>query len=182
MPRPIKWVSNSLSQARHNKSLDASGGGVFLNLIRPAKVDLIRAAASTQPLCRYCFVRDKSMEGGNTQSTQLIRRVESAPSGLKPYRFTLRDDNEQHYHRRMRVIESPVYIALAWRANAKSQVHSLGLFRLDLRGLLSAGYIRSDGPQPDDEVRVRFHRANNGTIYLQTKQGAPALAVAPAPV
>ena len=33
-----------------NKSLDASGGSVFLNLIRPAKGVLIRAAASTEPL------------------------------------------------------------------------------------------------------------------------------------
>jgi hypothetical protein len=32
-----------------NKSLDASGGSVFRNLIRPAQGALIRAAASTQP-------------------------------------------------------------------------------------------------------------------------------------
>jgi hypothetical protein len=31
-----------------NKSLDASGGSVFRNLIRPAMLDSIRAAASTQ--------------------------------------------------------------------------------------------------------------------------------------
>ena len=33
-----------------NKSLDASGGGVFLNLRGAAKSALIRAAASTQTL------------------------------------------------------------------------------------------------------------------------------------
>jgi len=33
-----------------NKSLDASGGSVFLNLLGAAKGALIRAAASTQPL------------------------------------------------------------------------------------------------------------------------------------
>ena len=32
-----------------NKSLDASGGSVFRNLIREAMLALIRAAASTQP-------------------------------------------------------------------------------------------------------------------------------------
>ena len=36
---------------RANKSLDASGGSVFLNLLGAAKGALIRAAASTQPLC-----------------------------------------------------------------------------------------------------------------------------------
>jgi len=38
-----------------NKSFDASGGSVFLNLISPAMLDLIRAAASTQPLSRFAF-------------------------------------------------------------------------------------------------------------------------------
>lgn len=81
----------------------------------------------------------------------------------------------------MLIIESPVYIQLAWRATAQSQVHSLGVFRLDLRGLLSAGYIRSERPNSEDEVRVRFYRANDGIIYLQSKKGSPALAVAAAP-
>jgi hypothetical protein len=36
-----------------NKSLDASGGSVFLNLLGAAKGALSRAAASTQPLCGF---------------------------------------------------------------------------------------------------------------------------------
>lgn len=115
-------------------------------------------------------------------SNELVRRVESAPAGVRPLRFTLRDDNAQHYHRRMLIIQSPVYVKLAWRATAMSQVHSLGVFRLDLRGLLSAGYIRRERPNWEGEVRVRFYRANNGVIYLQSKRGSPALAVAAAPV
>jgi hypothetical protein len=122
------------------------------------------------------------MESDTAQSNELVWRVESAPAGVKPRRCTLRDDNAQHYHRTMRLIESPVLIKLAWRANATSQVHSLGLFRLDLRRLLSAGYIRPEGSNSEDVVRVRFYRANNGMVYIQTKQGAPAIAVAPAPV
>jgi len=39
------------NQGRSNKSLDASGGSVFLNLLGAAEGALIRAAASTQPLC-----------------------------------------------------------------------------------------------------------------------------------
>jgi len=37
-------------ETKHNKSLDASGGSMFLNLISAAKGALIRAAASTPPL------------------------------------------------------------------------------------------------------------------------------------
>jgi len=42
-----------ISTTRHNKSLDASGGSVFLNLRGVAKGALIRAAAST--LALDCF-------------------------------------------------------------------------------------------------------------------------------
>ena len=122
------------------------------------------------------------MRNPTPPSDELVRRVEFTPVGIKARRFTLRDDNAQHYHREMLIIESPVYVKLAWRATAKSQVHSLGTFRLDLRGLLSAGYIRRERPNLEDAVRVRLFRANNGTIYLQSKQGSPALAVAAAPV
>jgi hypothetical protein len=44
---------NPHDKQRHDKSLDASGGSVFLNLLGAAKGALIRAAASTPPLC--CF-------------------------------------------------------------------------------------------------------------------------------
>ena len=41
---------SAVSNNAYNKSLDASGGSVFRNLIGAAEVALIRAAASTQPL------------------------------------------------------------------------------------------------------------------------------------
>jgi len=43
------------NHGRDNKSLDASGGSVFLNLLGAAEGALIRAAASTQPLSRIAF-------------------------------------------------------------------------------------------------------------------------------
>ena len=46
MPR----ANRARRRARHNKSLDASGGSVFLNLLGAAEGALNRAAASTQPL------------------------------------------------------------------------------------------------------------------------------------
>jgi hypothetical protein len=154
------------------------------NLLGPYKRMSFGSSVSNTAMEQAGDNLNKTVSRGNsmTQSAELVRRVESAPAGVKPRRFTLRDDNAKHYHRQMRIIESPVYVELAWRANAKSQVHSLGLFRLDLRGLLSAGYVRAETPNSEDEVRVRFYRASNGMIYLQTKQGSPALVVAPAPV
>ena len=50
-----------LDNAADNKSLDASGGGVFLNLLGMAEGALIRAAASTQTLC--CLAIEKRKTG-----------------------------------------------------------------------------------------------------------------------
>jgi hypothetical protein len=47
----------AITRTQPNKSLDASGGSVFLNLLDAAKGALIRAAASTQPLCRRRFLK-----------------------------------------------------------------------------------------------------------------------------
>ncbi len=46
----LSICENDLIRAQSNKSLDASGGSVFLNLIGAAKGALIRAAASIQTL------------------------------------------------------------------------------------------------------------------------------------
>src|SRR5207253_11036074 len=44
----------------YTRSLDASGGSVFLNLLGAAEGALIRAAASTQPLGGTRLIRDDS--------------------------------------------------------------------------------------------------------------------------
>jgi hypothetical protein len=112
----------------------------------------------------------------------LARRVTTAPPRAAIRRFTLRDDNAQHHHGRMRTLDSPVFLQVAWRANARSPVHDLGLWRLDLLGLLRAGYIRSERPGDDSEVRVRLYRAADGFIYLQSRRDAPALSLVRAPL
>ena len=50
------WAILLVLTARHNKSLDASGGSVFRNVLGAAQGALIRAAASTQPLCASVFI------------------------------------------------------------------------------------------------------------------------------
>jgi len=45
--------AGNLIEAPPNKSLDASGGSLFRNELDAAQGPLIRAAASTQPLCSF---------------------------------------------------------------------------------------------------------------------------------
>src|SRR5437016_3005383 len=54
---PRIFCDTSLPEFSHSLSLDATGGSVFLNLLRAAEGALIRAAASTQPLCCFVFSR-----------------------------------------------------------------------------------------------------------------------------
>ena len=96
--------------------------------------------------------------------------------------FTLRDDNQQHYHRAVALKESPYYVALAWRAERGSPVHDLGIYRLDLLCLLQRQHIRVESPQRSDQVRVRFFRAADGWIYIQANIDAPALKVIKSPI
>ncbi len=110
------------------------------------------------------------------------KRIAVVPVGAKAHLYTLRDDNNQHYHRAVALKDTPYFVELAWRAARNAPVHTLGTFRLDLPALLKAGYIRSESSRVADEVRVRFFRAGDGWIYLQSTLNAPALRVIEAPI
>ncbi len=60
----IAIVDHVVRMAGPNKSLDASGGSAFLNLLRAAKGALIRAAASTQTFARIAFWKDNKRARG----------------------------------------------------------------------------------------------------------------------
>jgi predicted aspartyl protease len=67
-----------------------------------------------------------------------------------------------------------MYLGLSWRETDQDAVTRVGLFRLDLPGLLKERYIRwepkdSSGP----EVRVRVIRTGDGHFYLQVNQDGP---------
>ena len=89
-------------------------------------------------------------------------------------RWTLREDNQSHYHGVVSLNESPLLLELLWRPNATAQVSRVGLFRLNLEKLLAGGYIRRDPVDSihGNDVRVRFVQAN-GRFYIQTRSGEP---------
>jgi hypothetical protein len=89
-------------------------------------------------------------------------------------RWTLRADNHGHYHSIVRLSECPLFLELHWRPTAVDAVRPVGVFRLDLDGLLRDRYIRhepagSHGP----DVRVRVVRDDDGSFYVQTKRDEP---------
>ncbi len=105
----------------------------------------------------------------------LCEPVQVAPAGAKVRKWILREDNNSHYHGVVRLDDSPIYLELFWRRTAESPVHRVGLFRLNLPGLLQGRFIRyepadSSGP----EVRLRIVRAE-GQFFVQARQEGPCI-------
>lgn len=105
----------------------------------------------------------------------LCEPVQVVSAGAKVRKWTLREDNKSHYHGVVRLDDSPLYLELFWRRTDESPMHRVGLFRLNLPGLLQGGYIRyepadSSGP----EVRLRIVRAE-GQFFVQVKQDGPRI-------
>lgn len=106
----------------------------------------------------------------------LCEPVQTAPIGAKIKQWTLRVDNNSHHHGVVRIDESPLYLELSYRLTATSPVKRVGLFRLNLPGLLRDGYIRfepanASGP----ELRLRIIRSVDGVFFIQVNQKSPSL-------
>jgi hypothetical protein len=110
----------------------------------------------------------------------LCELVQEIPPGVKLHVWKPRANHRcaggSHWHAKVKLSGRPYYLELYWRKTADDPVQRVGVFRLDLAGLLRDGYIRleSEGSQ-DSDARLRFFRANDGSIYVQTKQGKPRL-------
>ena len=108
----------------------------------------------------------------------LAERVEHPPPGVSARRWVLRDDNQQQHHGVVRLSESPLYVELWWKKDARGREQLVGLYRLQLAALLERGYVRREREDaPDDDVRLRFHRGDRGVVHIQARDDGPALAV-----
>ena len=110
------------------------------------------------------------------ENHKLSELVQDIPPGAARRNWTLRADNRGHHHSRVRLSECPLYLELHWRGTADDSVRRVGVFRLDLVGLLRDGYIR---PETSDsrgsDVRLRIVRADDGSFYVQANQQGPRL-------
>jgi len=108
------------------------------------------------------------------ESHNLCEAVRDIPPGAAHRHWTLRADNHGHHHSRVSLSECPLYLELDWRRSRGDAVRRVGVFRLDLTGLLREGYIR---PEPADsrgpDVRLRIFRDDDGSFYVQTTSHAP---------
>ena len=107
-------------------------------------------------------------------TNNLCEVVQHVAPGARCRHWILRAEYSGHHHAKVPLSECPLYLELFWRLTANEQVRRVGLFRLDLNGLLRDGYIR---PDPKDsrspDVRLRIVRDNDGSFYVQTNHHGP---------
>jgi hypothetical protein len=87
-----------------------------------------------------------------------------------------------HWHSKVSLSETPLYLELRCRLNRFGSVHRVGIFRLDLNALLRDDYIRPESKGSHENVRLRIFRTDDGSFYVQTNQRGPRLLLASVPV
>ena len=117
-------------------------------------------------------------EHAATADADLVMRVETLPAGMSHREWTIRDDNHQHCHNKVRLAESPLFLHLSWKETAEHVAQLVGLYRLNLRALLEGQFVRAeDTASPTVEVRLRFVRGEDDGIYIQHHTDGPRLRV-----
>jgi len=107
-------------------------------------------------------------------NSKLCEMVKAIPSGAAHRRWTLRADNHGHHHSKVSLSECPLYLELNWRRSVDDSVQQVGVFRLNLAGLLREGYIRTEPINSRSlNVRLRIFRSDDGSFYVQTKRRGP---------
>ena len=113
------------------------------------------------------------------ENLNLCELVQAIPSDAARRNWILRDDYGHHHHCRMHLPKEPLYLELHWRLTANDPVRFVGVFRLDLTGLLRDDYIRPDPKGSNgSKVRLRIVRASDGSFYVQTDGRGPRLLLA----
>lgn len=107
--------------------------------------------------------------------SHLVRRVPNEGASNIRRDWTGNDESHRNHHGKVPLRESPLRLRLSWKKGPKDSARLVGVFDLDLKQLLKAGYIRSE-PKSEDEVRLRFYHDRDGLVSIQVnskEQGLP---------
>lgn len=91
--------------------------------------------------------------------------------------WTGRDDNNGHHHGLVPLEDSPIRIAVHWKASDKSPAKYVGNYQIDLRELIRAGFAR----EVNGSAFLRF-QSSGERVEIATKRSAPALVVGKNPL
>lgn len=104
----------------------------------------------------------------------LCTRLAQTPAGAGIRQWPLNDDRGEH-HGVVDLAESPLVLDLRWRRTSGAATNPVGVFRLDLRGLLEAGCIRTEPTRGNGKVRLRVARRVDGSFWIQARSSGPGV-------
>ena len=106
---------------------------------------------------------------------ELFSRVRSEEDLSQPRRWNGNDRSQRNHNGAVPLSEDPLEIILRWKKSPEHPARPVGCFRLNLRALLEAGYIRADNKL--GHVRLRFFHDHDGSIYIEVRPGRPRLLI-----
>ena len=87
----------------------------------------------------------------------LAIEVTHVPQGAKSRRWTLNAVERNDHHGKIRLNEFPLYLKLTCRNAIHSAPEDIGIFKLDLKGLLENKFMRYEPKgSTGDDVRLRI--------------------------
>jgi hypothetical protein len=107
--------------------------------------------------------------------SHLARRVPNSEVSEIRRDWTGNDESDRNHNGKVPLIESPLRLRLSWKKGPKDSARLVGIFDLDLKQLLKAGYIRYE-PKSESGVRLRFYHGRDNVVYIQVnskEQGLP---------
>lgn len=107
---------------------------------------------------------------------QLVRRIADEVASDIRRDWTGNDESARNHHGKVPLTESPLRLRLSWKKGPTDSAHLIGIFDLDLKQLLKAGYIRYE-PKSQSEVRLRFYHHWDNVIYIQVNSKGKGLPI-----
>ncbi len=108
--------------------------------------------------------------------SHLVRRVPNEEASDIRRDWTGNDESDRNHNGKVPLIESPLRLLLSWKKSSEDSARLIGIFDLDLRRLLKAGYIRLE-PKSENEVRLRFYHGRDNVVYIQVNLKEPGLPI-----
>lgn len=96
----------------------------------------------------------------------LVRRAPNEGASNIRRDWTGNDESERNHNGKVPLSESPLRLRLSWKKSPKDSARLVGIFDLDLKQLVKAGYIRYE-PKSESEVRLRFFHDRDNVVYIQ---------------
>lgn len=156
----IRPVAPSLPE----RFLRAAGAMLPLRPSGALRIRIERRAAQPVP--------SQALDG--TAATHTSTVVGAPPPGAKSRQWTLRRNNRAQHHGIVDLSESPLYLSLWWRADEHSEATHVGVFRLDLEGLLRGKYVRHDpAGSTGSRLRLRIVMLDDDSFHVQVGAGTP---------